>query len=102
MVNTTENDSLETLMKKNGEKPVLCMRRDEGEAVFRYLVAMKSASPISYSVYAEYTDATHHTVGAIPSFSYDIDTAESFCGMLERFGITPLSLEAIYEDMHTP
>lgn len=101
-MDTTENDSLARRMQKNGEHPVLCMRREEGDAVFRYLVAVSNASPERYSVYAEYKDAKRHTLGEIPHFSSDRDAAESFCSMLERFGITPLSLEAVYEDLYTP
>ena len=89
-------------MKQRGERPILCVRREEGDAVFRYQVAVNDATPSEYSVYAEYKDSTRYTVGEIPHFSTDRDTAESFCGMLDRFRVTPLSLEAIYEDMYTP
>ena len=97
-----ENDTPRERMNKRGEKPVLCMQREEGMAVFRYLVAVSKAPPMTYSIYAEYEDGTTHTIGEIPHFSEDRDMAESFCGMLERWGVTPLSLEAIYEDIYTP
>lgn len=101
-MNTQESDRLASRIKENGEHLVLSMRREENGARFRYLVAVSNTSPATYSVYVEYQDASRHTVGAIPRFSNDRDTAESFCSMLERFGITPLSLDAIYEDAYTP
>ena len=101
-MDTNEAITLEGRMKERQEHPVLCLRREEGQAVFRYLVAVTDQRPARYSVYAEYTDTEHHTIGDIPHFSADRDTAESFCSMLERFGVTPLSLEAIYEDTYTP
>ncbi len=97
-----ETHTPEARMKEKGEHPVLCMRREEGQAVLRYLVAVTDAAPYSYSIYAEYRDAEWHTTEEVPDFSRDRDTAEGFCCMLERFGVTPLSLHAVYEDTYTP
>ena len=89
-------------MRQRGEHPVLCLRREEGQAVFRYFVAVTDSRPQSYSVYAEYTDGSLHTTGEIPNFSEDRDIAEGFCCMLEKFSVTPLSLDSVYEDIYTP
>ena len=97
-----ESRTPEERMKEKGERPVLCMRREEGTATFRYLVATNDAPKKEYSIYVEYRDALRHTTGEIPAFSTDRDVAETFCGMLERFGVTPLSLDAVYEDIYTP
>ncbi|MBE6655271.1 MAG: hypothetical protein E7609_00165 [Ruminococcaceae bacterium] len=101
-MNTNETSTPEKRMRERREHPVLCMQREDGSAVFRYVVSITDAEPHRYSVYAEYRDAERHTVGEVPDFSEDRDTAESFCSMLERFGITPLSLHAVYEDIYTP
>lgn len=92
----------EKKMKERGEHPVLALRREERDAVLRYLVAETDTDPRYYSVYAEYSDGTCHTAGDIPRFSKDRDQAEGFCSLLERFGVTPLSLGAVYEDSLTP
>lgn len=102
VMDRNESHTPEERMKEKGEHPVLCMRREEGEATFRYLVAANDAPQKEYSIYVEYQDALHHTTGEIPAFSTDRDVAETFCGMLERFGVTPLSLDAVYEDVYTP
>lgn len=101
-MDTREARPLEERMRQKGEHPVLCLRREEEGRIYRYLVAVTDGEPQSYSVYAEYQDSKTHTTGEIPSFSRDRDTAESFCSMLERFGVTPLSLDAVYEDTYTP
>ena len=101
-MNKKNTESPSARMKARNERPVLCMRREEGTAVFRYQVAVSSSSPQSYSIYAEYEDGELYTVGEIPDFSTDRDMAEGFCSILERFGVTPLSLNAIYEDTYTP
>ena len=102
VMNTNETSTPEARMKARREHPVLCLRREEGQAVLRYLVAVTDKEPMQYSVYAEYEDESQHTVGDIPCFSNDRAKAECFCNMLERFAITPLSLDAVYEDAYTP
>lgn len=92
----------EEKMKERGEHPVLALRREASGAVLRYLVAESDTLPKHYSIYAEYLDGASHTVGDIPCFSSDRDQAESFCSLLERFGVTPFSLHAVYEDSLTP
>ena len=99
---TNDRETLEERMAKRGERPVLLLRRIEGEGVFRYGVGVTAHPPTQYSVYAEYSAGEMHTLSHIPSFSSDRDTAESFCSLLERFSATPLSLDAIYEDSLTP
>ena len=101
-MNKKNTEAPSARMKARDEHPVLCMRREEGSAVFRYQVAVSNTSPKSYSIYAEYEDGERYTVGEVPDFSTDRDMAESFCSMLERFGVTPLSLNAVYEDTYTP
>ncbi len=92
----------EEKMKERGEHPVLALRRTDGGVTLRYVVAERDKPPKHYSIYAEYTEGACHTAGEIPCFSRDRDTAESFCTMLERFGVTPFSLDAVYEDSLTP
>jgi hypothetical protein len=94
--------TLEERMAALGERPVLLLRRIDGERVFRYGVGMAVHPPTRYSIYAEYRAGELHTITRIPAFSSDRDTAESFCSLLERVLATPLSLEAIYEDSLTP
>lgn len=94
--------TLDEHMERRGERPVLCLRRTEDGAIFRYAVGMSRTPPVYYSVYAEYIRGECHTVGEIPHLSQNRDQAESFCALLEHFLITPLSLEASYEDILTP
>ena len=101
-MDTKETTFSEEKMKERGEHPVLALRKEEGDTVLRFLVAETDRHPKQYSIYAEYFDGACHTAGDIPNFSRDRDTAESFCSMLERFGVTPFSLNAIYEDTLTP
>ena len=87
--------------KERGEI-TLTLQRAEGDAILAYRVCASETEPKLYSVTVEYTDAERHTQGEIPHFSSDKETAERFCAMLARFGVTPLSLDAIYEDTLTP
>ena len=89
-------------MVERGERKVLALRKEEGDALYLYTVAIGSEKGALYSIYAEFQCGDVHTVGEIPGFSCDRDKAEAFCCMLERFGITPLSLDAVYEDLLTP
>ena len=68
----------------------------------RYAVGVSDTHPHLYSIYAEYSGGGKETIETIPAFSEERDTAESFCAMLWRFGVTPLSLHAHYEDSLTP
>ena len=89
-------------MKESGERVTLALKRKEGDAILFYRVCTSTAEVPLYSVSVEYTDTERHTTGEIPHFSSDKETAERFCAMLARFGVTPLSLDAIYEDTLTP
>ncbi len=97
-----QQGTLDEHMERRRERPVLCLRRTEGDAIFRYAVGMSCELPVYYSVYAEYIRGGCHTVGEIPRISQSRDAAESFCALLEHFLVTPLSLEALYEDTLTP
>lgn len=90
------------LMTERGERKVLSLRKEEGEALYLYTVAIGKEKDALYSIYAEFLCGDLHTIGEIPAFSDDRDKAEGFCCLLERFGITPLSLSAVYEDLLTP
>ena len=89
-------------MAERGERKVLSLRKEEGDALYLYTVAIGKSKDALYSIYAEFQCGDVHTVGEIPDFSCDRDKAEGFCCMLEKFGITPLSLDAVYEDLLTP
>ena len=92
----------EEKMEERGERVILTLKRGAENATLSYLVSVSDGEPPNYSIYVEYTDAERHTVGEIPRFSSEKETAERFCAMLARFGVTPLSLDAVYEDTLTP
>ena len=94
--------SLDARIALRRERTVLSLRRTEDGVIFRYAVGESCESPVFYSVYAEYIDGDCHTVGEIPHLSQSREQAENFCALLERFLATPLSLEALYEDVMTP
>ena len=94
--------TIEACMKARGDRPVLSLRSDGENAVMRYAVGASDTTPVLYSIYAEYTADGKTTSETIPAFSEERDTADSFCAMLWRFGVTPLSLHAHYEDSLTP
>ena len=120
-----ENEkNLQGLIKEREEAVSLLLEKSIGSKRFRYAVgkrevvlkeeeakelslgssalAPESAPRTVYSVYAEYEDDGIHTVGKIPDFSYNKETAEGFCRLLAGILATPLSLEALYEDSLTP
>ena len=101
-MNEESENKIEARMKARGEHPVLTLRYDGDGAVMRYAVGTSAKKPPSYSVYAEYTANGKTTAEVIPAFSRKRDTAESFCALLARFSVTPLSLHALYEDSLTP
>ena len=91
--------SIEAEMEKRGEKMILLLKKALGRKLFRYALG---EGENTYSVYAEYKDERTHTVGSVPDFSSEKESAEAFCRLLSRILATPLSLEAIYEDSLTP
>ena len=97
-----ENQSIEARMRARGDRPVLTLRYDMGDAILRYAVGASDTPPPLYSIYTEYTSEEQNTSEVIPAFSKERDTAENFCAMLARFSATPLSLHALYEDSLTP
>jgi len=96
--------SIEECLEKKGEHIVLHLKKNLGNAHFRYVLSegKNVEGCVTYSVYAEYTDGKAHTVGGVPDFSDSRELSESFCRLLARTLATPLSLEAIYEDSLTP
>lgn len=97
-----EPSSIEARMRARGDRPVLTLRYDKGDAILRYAVGASGTSPCLYSIYAEYISEEKSTSEVIPAFSKERDTAENFCAMLAHFLATPLSLHALYEDSLTP
>lgn len=90
-------------MAARGETPSLVVRRSHGGIKLTYTVAeRKTEDGVTYSVYAEFEDGELRTASAVTDISDDRIAAESFCRTLAEHAVTPLSLEAIYEDMLTP
>lgn len=90
-------------MASRGENAALVVRRNHGTIHLTYTVAeRKTEDGVMYSVYAEFEDGAFRTASAVTDISGDRLAAESFCRMLAEHAVTPLSLEAIYEDRLTP
>ena len=111
-MNTTECKTAKEKMKERNEQTVLCLQKKIGHTLFRYSVGERreeitkedetKTQALSYSVYAEYETAEEHTYAFVTALTEEKEKAIAFCKKLLAALVTPLSLEAVYEDMLTP